>query len=138
MELDPSQLSCQGPGYFLKFKNLIILTVKTNSIVIILFTENRYSGRLPSVPDHLAQLVCLLRRHPLQSDLVSNDDIVLGKTFIIIIITIQVWNIEDGEEVGTITRQWPGFCKQVRLRRWKTVFLASIDIETTKGMPKSL
>ena len=138
MELDPSQLNCQGPGYFLKFKNLIILTVKTNSIVIILFTENRYSGRLPSVPDHLAQLVCLLRRHPLQSDLVSNDDIVLGKTFIIIIITIQVWNIEDGEEVGTITRQWPGFCKQVRLRRWKTVFLASIDIETTKGMPKSL
>merc|ERR1712107_560394 len=24
----------------------------------------------------------------------------------------KVWNFEDGEEVGTITRQWPGFCKQ--------------------------
>ena len=38
------------------------------------------------------------------------------KTFItitIITLTIQVWNFEDGEEVGTITRQWPGFCKQV-------------------------
>jgi len=24
----------------------------------------------------------------------------------------KVWSIEDGEEVATITRQWPGFCKQ--------------------------
>ena len=25
----------------------------------------------------------------------------------------KVWSIDDGEEVGTITRHWPGFCKQV-------------------------
>ena len=29
VELDPPQLSCQRPGYFLKLKNLITLTVKT-------------------------------------------------------------------------------------------------------------
>ena len=81
MELDPPQLSCQGPGYSLKLKKPRHLDSVNSIVVIILFTENRYSGRLPSVPDHLAQLVCLLRRHPLQSDLVSNDNIVLVKNF---------------------------------------------------------
>merc|ERR1712013_730357 len=43
----------------------------------------------------------------------------------------KVWNFEDGEEVGTITRQWPGFCKQAMTDacHYTLNFPENLDIE---------
>jgi len=52
----------------------------------------------------------------------------------------KVWKIEDGEEVGTITRQWPGICKQAMTDacHYTLNFPENLDIKVirTQGIVK--